>query len=242
MKTTYREIEQRTMTPEKKAIARNDYFAFYVGRPMSYLLTIPLIHTSITPNQISLLSILVLVCGFALIVFSSSIVMFVIGWLLFFLWNLLDGVDGNIARYKKIFSKYGEIYDAMSGYLAMFLTYFAVGIIAAKTDELITLPQLLPEHYMVLGALSGFFVVFPRLIMHKIISTNGSMDTVMEVKDKSSFSLPKTIALNLTSVTGFAQVTMLLAILFNLSNIYTILYFLVNILIMLVSLRKMLRE
>ncbi len=34
----------------------------------------------------------------------------------FFLWNLLDGVDGNLARYKGISSPMGSVVDAMSGY------------------------------------------------------------------------------------------------------------------------------
>ena len=34
---TPKEIEQKTMSPEKRKSAKNDYFAFYVGRPLSYI-------------------------------------------------------------------------------------------------------------------------------------------------------------------------------------------------------------
>ena len=42
---TPKEIEEKTMTPAKRAMAHNDYFAFYIGRPISYLLTIPFLLT-----------------------------------------------------------------------------------------------------------------------------------------------------------------------------------------------------
>ena len=38
---TPKDIEEKTMSPAKRAMAHNDYFAFYIGRPISYLLTIP---------------------------------------------------------------------------------------------------------------------------------------------------------------------------------------------------------
>ena len=97
---TPKEIEQKTMSPEKRKSAKNDYFAFYVGRPLSYILTIPFLYTNITPNTVSLISIIPLIVGFVLMYFANSTGMMILGWACFFLWNLLDGVDGNIARYK----------------------------------------------------------------------------------------------------------------------------------------------
>ena len=58
------------------------------------------------------------------------------------------------------------------------------------------------------------------------------------VKDKSSYSMIKIIALNLTSVSGFVQVFMLIAILFDMMDIFTFCYFVCNFLVMLVSLRS----
>ena len=95
---TPKEIEQKTMSPEKRKSAKNDYFAFYIGRPLSYVLTIPFLYTNISPNAVSLISIIPLVIGFLLMCFGTGKEILVVGWLLFFLWNLLDGVDGNIAR------------------------------------------------------------------------------------------------------------------------------------------------
>ena len=86
-------IEQKTMTEEKKREAKKDIVAFYVGRPLSYILTIPFLKTKMTPNQISILSIVPLIIGTALVTISSNQFVLLISWLCFFLWNLLDGVD-----------------------------------------------------------------------------------------------------------------------------------------------------
>ena len=95
---TPKDIENKTMSPEKRKSAKNDYFAFYVGRPLSYILTIPFLYTNISPNAVSLISIIPIIIGFVLMCIGTTKTMLIAGWLMFFLWNLLDGVDGNIAR------------------------------------------------------------------------------------------------------------------------------------------------
>ena len=199
---TPKEIEQKTMNPEKRKSAKNDYFAFYIGRPLSYVLTIPFLYTQITPNAVSLLSIIPIIVGFLLIGWGQEKWILVLGWFCFFLWNLLDGVDGNIARYKKQFSPMVSVYDAMSGYIAMVLS------------------------------------LFPRFIMHKTITTLKSEETVSGVKEKNKYGLVKLVALNLTSISGFVQILMLIAVVFDLLDLFTIVYFVLNLVVMLVSLRS----
>ncbi len=239
---TPKNIAEKTMTEEKKAAAKNDYFAYYVGRPLSYLLTIPFLYTNISPNMISLLSIIPAVLGFVITIVCESKLMLVIAWGLYFLWNLMDGVDGNVARYKGISSSMGSVYDAMSGYAAMILSYFSMGIIASNNEDVL-LSEVCCENeiYIILGALTSIFVIFPRLMMHKIISTVGAQD-VQKVQNKSSYGFVKIVALNLISVSGMVQVFMLLAICFDLCGCFTIIYFAINLMIMLASLVSMFRE
>lgn len=234
---TPKQISERTMSPEKKKSAKNDYFAFYIGRPLSYLLTIPFLYGNISPNAISLISIVPLVAGFIMMYIGNGKGAYCWAWVLFFLWNLLDGVDGNVARYKKQFSKMGSVYDAMSGYIAMVLSFFGWGIGAAHNpgvfQALINIPV---DLYIVLGALSGVFVIFPRFIMHKAITTLADENALGEIKDKSNYGVVKIIALNLTSISGFVQVLMLVAILTNSMDLFTLSYFTINLLVCLVSL------
>lgn len=239
---TPKEIEKVTMTSEKRAMAHNDYFAFYIGRPLSYVLTIPFLYTKITPNQITMLSIVPLLVGFILMYVGNSNMQLYLGWLCFFVWNLLDGVDGNMARYRKQFSKMGSVWDAMAGYVAMVLSPFAWGIASAHHpgwfQSIFNLPI---DLYIILGAFSGVFTIFPRFIMHKAMTTLNDGNS-FGVKDKSHFSISKTIALNLTSCTGFMQVLMLTCIPFKVFDIFTLVYFVINGVVMLGSLYSILKN
>lgn len=238
-----RDIKQKTMTPKKKAIAFNDFFAFYVGRPLSYVLTIPFIYIKMQPKTITIISMLFPILGFFFFAFGNSKIIFILGWIMFFIWNLLDGVDGNVARYTDATSKIGSVYDAMSGYMAMFFTFFSTGLGASRsTQGLQNIIVIEPSWLIILGALSGTFMLFPRLIMHKKISVYMNDSIVKGVKDKSGFGIIKIVALNLESVSGGAQVLMLIGIVFNVLNLYTLGYFLFNLLVMIVSLSSILSE
>ncbi|HGJ5601527.1 TPA: CDP-alcohol phosphatidyltransferase family protein [Streptococcus pneumoniae] len=229
-----KDIERKTMSPAKKAMAKNDYFAFYVGRPLSYLLTVPFVKTNITPNQISYLSIIPLIVGFIIMIFTTDFVVLLLAWFLFFLWNLLDGVDGNLARYREQYSKDGSVVDAMAGYVAMVLTYFGAGIVAAHLTD--------SDIYIILGALSGFSLIFPRLVMHKYINTVAQDESVSSIKDKSDFNTVKILALNMTSITGIPQVLLLLTILTNQWVLFTLVYFTINFLLMIFSLYSLFKK
>ena len=128
---TIKDIADKTMTPEKRESAKNDLIAFYVGRPLSYVFTIPFLYTNISPNAISILSIVPVIVGFVIACRTYSLAGSLLCWFMFFLWNMLDGVDGNVARYKKQFSKMGSVYDAMAGYLAAAFTFYSAGVLAA---------------------------------------------------------------------------------------------------------------
>lgn len=229
-----KDIERKTMSPAKKAMAKNDYFAFYVGRSLSYLLTVPFVKTNITPNQISYLSIIPLIVGFIIMIFTTDFVVLLLAWFLFFLWNLLDGVDGNLARYREQYSKDGSVVDAMAGYVAMVLTYFGAGIVAAHLTD--------SDIYIILGALSGISLIFPRLVMHKYINTVAQDESVSSIKDKSDFNTIKILALNMTSITGIPQVLLLLTILTNQWVLFTLVYFTINFLLMIFSLYSLFKK
>ena len=91
-----------------------------------------------------------------------------------------------------------------------------------------------------MGALSGAFVIFPRLVMHKAINTVQTQES-QQLKGRQNFGLAEIIALNLTSISGMPQVFMLIAILLGWNDFFTVGYFLLNGLVMILSLRKVLR-
>ena len=236
-----KEIESKAMTEEKRKEAKNDIFAFYIGRPLSYVLTVPFLKLGIKPNTISVLSFIPSIIGFFLISFGNTLNLKLLGWLMFFIWNLLDGVDGNVARYKRIYSKNGSLLDATSGYIAMILSYFAMGIgcyYGKKNGINLNIDKVM---YVILGGISAICVIFPRLVMHKRITSMGEDEETRGVKTKSKYGILKIIALNLTSISGFVQVFMLIAIIFNLMEMFTITYFIINLVICIVTLIKLLK-
>lgn len=235
-----KDMAQKTMTPEKRKQAKNDFFAFYIGRPLSYVLTVPFLKLKIKPNTVSLISIFPSIIGFLLVGFGNTLTIKLIGVLMFFLWNLLDGVDGNIARYTKQFSKTGSLWDATSGYVAMVMTFMAMGTGCYYGEcTFLTIDQVL---MVVLGGISAILIIFPRLVMHKRMTSIGNDEKTESVKDKSQYGIIKILALNLISISGFIQVLMLLAVIFKMMDIFTICYFIINLLICVVSVTKLLKE
>ena len=234
-----REIEQASMTKEKRKAAKNNLFAFYVGRPISYWLTIPFLQAGVSPNTVSLLSLVPVVAGIVISVFARNLSSMYVCWGCFFIWNLLDGVDGNIARYTKKTSPLGAIYDAMGGYAATAATFLAWGIAAERFPGLLD-SKFISDYnlFLIIGSLSSLSTLFPRLIMQKVRAEIG--------KDKAEVykgsSLLRNIVFNLTSVSGFIQVIMLLTIPFRLFDLFTIAYFVINIGLMVLTIYQSLKK
>lgn len=232
MEEYYKQLKN-TMTSEKKAAAKNDLFAFYVGRPLSYFLTIPFLICNVAPNTVSIISLVEVIFASFVLSIARNEYIAIIGTLLLFLWNLLDGVDGNIARLKKISSPMGSVYDALSGYAAMFLTFLSVGMYSFNIGG--------NPIQIVIGALSGASLIFPRLVMHKAKS-EVSQDAVKGMEDKSTYSFSKIIALNLTSISGMMQPLLLLSIILNVVDIFNAIYCLINLAVMIVSIYRILNQ
>lgn len=239
---TPKQIEEMTMSPQKRATAKNDLFAFYVGRPITYVLTVPLLYTNISPNTVTWISFIPVFLGLILMWLGRGTVALFWGWFSFFMWSMLDGIDGNIARYKKQYSKMGDTLDATVGYFAQALMPVAAGIAAAHHIGFFTEQfSFNPENYIVLGALSGLWTVLPRLVMHKAINSTGDKD-IGAVKDRSHYSLAKIVALNISSPPGACQLLMLVSVFLKTFDLYTLGYFLVNTVIMVASLRSIFKD
>ena len=86
------------------------FMARHIERPISLRISRRLAATAITPNQMSLISIAVGVCGGPLFL-SSRPLMQTIGALLFLAHSILDGCDGELARLKFQQSRWGGVLD-----------------------------------------------------------------------------------------------------------------------------------
>jgi 1L-myo-inositol 1-phosphate cytidylyltransferase / CDP-L-myo-inositol myo-inositolphosphotransferase len=86
------------------------FMARHVERPISLMISRRLAGTGITPNQMSLISIAVGICGGPFFL-SSHPLMQTIGALLFLAHSILDGCDGELARLKFQQSRWGGVLD-----------------------------------------------------------------------------------------------------------------------------------
>ena len=235
---TFQEVYNRVMPEKKRKEERFNIFAHWIGRPISILMTLPLINSKVKPTTVTKWSIAFATVGFALVAFGPNMLIKVLGWLCFLMWNLLDGVDGNLARCTNQCSQMGDLWDTTAGYTAMVFTYFAAGIAGYYDNNAIALCD---SHWLlILGGATAVISIFPRLVMHKKKSSNIDDTGVKALSDKQNFGLKNIIAMNFISPSGFMQVIFLICIVCHFLNLFVVFYFFVNSAIMLLSLYKLL--
>lgn len=237
---TYKEIYDIAVPERKRKEERWNLFAGHIGRPLSVLMTVPLTKTKIKPTTVTGWSLIALVIGAVLISLSYSMTLTLIGWGFFFVWNLLDGVDGNLARSTKQCSNLGDLWDTTGGYAAMVLTYFSAGIAAYFDDSFFEFC----DKYMLLimGGACAIMSIFPRLVMQKKKTYGINSEAVNRLTDKTHFGIKQIISMNFISPSGFLQVIFLLCIIFHTLNFFIAAYTVINLIIMAVSLRGLLKE
>jgi phosphatidylglycerophosphate synthase len=105
--------EAELLATTQKPIAVDGVIAFYVMRPVSRFITRALWNTRITPNQVTLLSML---SGLAAAPFAASggYWFHILAGVLLFIGATIDCVDGEIARLKHLGSRSGEWLDTLS--------------------------------------------------------------------------------------------------------------------------------
>lgn len=168
---TPKEIERKTMSEAKRKEAKNSIFGFYVGRPITYVLTVPFLYTNISPNAITVWSIIFAIGGYICLSLAGTVKWRLIGLLLIFLWSMGDGIDGNIARYKGLKSANGDLLDTLGGYLAMVLIVLGMGNAAYNDSEgTVLLAKIFP---VALSWNSCCNDVIPRLLMHRKLAIEG---------------------------------------------------------------------
>ena len=238
---SFKELYEKSVSPEKRAADKKNVWLYLAVRPLSVLATMPLMNTRISPTSVTIVSVISSIIGFfVMTILHTSMLWKVIGWLFFFIWAILDCVDGNLARAKNQCSSKGELWDAIGGYATMVLMYFAAGIVSFFDNNLFSFAENF--WLLILGGATAIFSVFPRLILHKkegIEKANN--ETIKALVDKKSFSLPKVVLMNLISVIGLFQVLFLICMITHTLNWFILFYFVINLGMMLLSIRAMVK-
>ena len=100
----------------------------YVCRPVAALLLSFVVNTRVTPNQITLASLLVAGCAVAIWLFVPGYLGLVLGVVVFELSYVLDCADGMLARVRGIASPAGHLLDFLMDELKAFAILAAVSV------------------------------------------------------------------------------------------------------------------
>jgi phosphatidylglycerophosphate synthase len=85
-----------------------------------------LYYTPVTPHQVILFSLIIGVLSSYLII-QDDIIVVIIGAVLLFYKNVLDKVDGSLARAKGLASRRGRFYDSIADFIVSLALFFAIG-------------------------------------------------------------------------------------------------------------------
>lgn len=235
----FKEVYDIAVPQKKREMEKWNIFAANISRPISVLMTIPLVNTRIKPTTVTLWSVIAAIIGAILLSFGDSMGYWIAGLCFLYLWNLLDGVDGNLARCQNTCSKRGELWDAFGGYAALVLTFISVSIAAYNDPETFFLFDR--KWLLILGGLTSSLSIFPRLMLHKKMNMGLGEEDSKKFRDKKNFDLKQIISLNIISATGFMQVFILIGILTHTLSLLISFYFVVYLIIAIASLIQILK-
>jgi len=126
----FKEYNKQMFEDYKKSLKHmvfDETLTLYILRPIAFVFVKLFYPTSITPNQVSLMT---TITGILSAYFFSrgDVVSFVIAGSLYFLALVLDCVDGMIARLKNNGTAVGRIIDGFSDYIVGISVYIGMGI------------------------------------------------------------------------------------------------------------------
>lgn len=223
---------------------------YYIVRPLSFYPTALCMNMGLTANQTTWISLIILLVGCFLLAvgnYWSALS----GAVLLNTWLVLDFVDGNIARYEKTCSRYGEFIDAMGAFLAH-LSFFAagVGFYVSRSSLLLSSIGWSSETYaaviLVVAAVASLAAIWIRLVYQKFknvfpASDFGKHDVINMRETKSVASKVLHFGHNLVNLSGLLLPVFLLATAFRLLDVFLVFVAIANTSILAITLLRVLR-
>lgn len=183
-----------TSSLTKKKNSRSSLWVQLWVRKASFPVTYLFINAGWSANMVSVLSwILIFVAAVCLCV--NDFWWLLAGVILTNFWLVLDCVDGNIARVKKVKTFMGDYFDAVAGYGPFSFTTLALGIAAYNTTELI--PEEHRYWLIVIGGFGAMCNLYMRLVHQKYLNCffaaeqilgENEQITLKDTEDKKSFA------------------------------------------------------
>ncbi len=229
---------------------KNELMGFYVWRPLSFYPTALFMNIGLTANQTTWISLIILAMG-CLFLAVGNYLTALAGAALLNVWLVLDFVDGNIARYEKACSRYGEFIDALGAFLAH-LSFFAAGVgyYMSQNSLLIASIEWPSERYaaviLILGSIASLSAIWIRLVYHKFKNTFPTSDfekhDVVSVRDTSSVPAALLhVGHNFVNLSGLLLPVFLFAAAFRCLDVMLIFVAIANTSILVITLFRVLK-
>ena len=234
---------------EKKNFEKYNLWVRPIIRPSSYYLTWLFLRLGISANNISYFSLIIGTIGCILLAFNTYKGM-IIGALLINFYDLLDSVDGNMARCTNTCSKYGALLDNVVDTTMSVLLFSCAGIgVFNHSEQWINLSSVFiltnidKSVFLFLGCWSSLGYIFPRLLgclFQKLFSENRFIGREDVLGAPSSFF--NVLTVNFYNITGLVLPMLLLAVIFRLLGLFVILFALINTSAFIISVLLLIRK
>jgi len=106
---------------------RHDFYMWGIIRKISVYVTWFVVRMPVTPNQITLLSMIFGLAGAAFFA-STNPIYWLAGWAVVNMHFILDQVDGEVARWRKTVTKFGYFFDEITHPIVNMAMFIAVSI------------------------------------------------------------------------------------------------------------------
>ena len=156
------------LTPKQLYERRNLPFIYFVLRPLGRVCLPFAAWLGVSPNQVTLVSILISLAGLSLLA-AGGLALSLAGVAMLHVALVLDMVDGDLARLRGTASRRGEFLDALAGFARQALLLPALGIGVARMpdlghDVMVKVIDFSPDVYIQVGLWAGFVFLLSKLI------------------------------------------------------------------------------
>ncbi len=145
-----------------KSDKSDEWINVYLQRPLAGIITRAVYFTSVTPNQLTVVSILFGVAGGVLLALPDKLL--TAAALCFYLKDIFDSADGQLARAKQLFSRRGRFLDSIGDFIVNVFLFGGIFVFLHRggTSLLISLPM----------SIAGFLGISLRVSYHVFYQTS----------------------------------------------------------------------
>lgn len=126
-RVTYSDVRSSYTREKQVADWENHLWVYLVLRPLSFRMTPWLVRWGLTANQVSAAGFVILMVGLVAMSITPARLGLIAGSLAVNLWYLCDVLDGNVARFSKTTSRFGEFVDWAIGQVYHIFLPLSVG-------------------------------------------------------------------------------------------------------------------